>query len=82
MKTTDIRELPDVEIDSEITKARAKLFKFRFHAANEEMQRAGEIRQLRRDIARMLTILRQRQLSHGQLAQVSGKESADGATEA
>ena len=63
MKTLEIRELPDIEIESEITKARAKLFKFRFHAANEEMQRAGEIRQLRRDIARMLTILRQRQLT-------------------
>ncbi len=73
MKTTEIRELPDVEIESEIQKAHAKLFKFRFHAANEEMQRAGEIRQLRRDIARMKTILHERRLD-----KTRGKETAGG----
>ena len=71
MRTSEIRELPDVDIEGEMEKARTKLFKFRFNAANEEMQRAGEIRQLRRDIARMKTILRERQLTK------RGKEAGD-----
>ena len=73
MKAQEIRELPDVELESEIDKSRAKLFKFRFHAANEEMQRAGEIRQLRRNIARMKTVLRERLLQ-----KAGSKEAADG----
>ncbi|MEM7261268.1 MAG: 50S ribosomal protein L29 [Planctomycetota bacterium] len=63
MKPSEIRDMPDEEIRNEINKARAELFKFRFHADNQEMQRAGEIRGLRRDIARMKTILRERQIA-------------------
>ena len=73
MKTNDIRELPDIDIQTEIKKAHAKLFKFRFNSANEEMQRAGEIRTLRRDIARMKTVLRQRELTQG-----SNEEAGNG----
>lgn len=62
MKASDIRGLPAEEINVEIKKARAKLFKFRFHSGNEEMHRAGEIRNLRRTIARLKTVLRERQL--------------------
>ncbi len=63
MRASEIRDLPDEEIQNEINKARASLFKFRFHAESEEMQRAGEIRGLRRDIARMKTVLRERQIA-------------------
>ena len=38
------------------------LFQIRLKAANEEVQRAGEIREMRRDIARMKTVLRERAL--------------------
>jgi large subunit ribosomal protein L29 len=74
MKAAEFRELPDIDLETEITKAHAKLFKFRFHSANEEMQRAGEIRQARRDIARMKTILRERQLKK----ETSGREAGNG----
>ncbi len=63
MKAVDIRGLPREEIEDQIAKIRAKLFKFRFQRENEEMQRAGEIRELRRTIARMKTVLRERELS-------------------
>ncbi len=60
MKTSEIRELPEVDIQVEIAKRRKKLFEYRFRAGQEEKQRAGEIRALRRDIARMLTIQHER----------------------
>lgn len=63
MKPSEIRDMPDAEIETQITKAREKLFKFRFHAANEDMQRAGEIRTLRRDVARLKTVQRQRMIA-------------------
>ena len=62
MKASDIRELDRNEIEKEIRKARAELFKFRFQRDSEEMQRAGDIRQLRRHVARLKTVLREREL--------------------
>ena len=60
MNTGEMRELPSVELEGQIAKIREKLFKYRFHAGNDEMQRAGEIRGLRKDIARMKTVLQER----------------------
>ena len=61
MKIGEIRELPETDIALEIAKRRKKLFEHRFRAGQEEKQRAGEIRALRRDIARMLTVQKERQ---------------------
>ncbi len=60
MKISEVRQLPDEDLTIEIRKRREGLFKIRFKAANEETQRAGEIREMRRDIARMNTVLRER----------------------
>ncbi|HIA27059.1 MAG TPA: 50S ribosomal protein L29 [Planctomycetes bacterium] len=62
MKTSDVRELPDADIKDEIRKHRERLFKIRFNAASEENQRAGEIRKLRRNVARMMSVLREREI--------------------
>ena len=67
MKITEIRELPDTDIEAQIAKNHAQLFKFRFNAGNDEMQRAGQIRDLKKGIARMKTVLRERKIrSEGQ----------------
>ncbi|MGE3163355.1 MAG: 50S ribosomal protein L29 [Planctomycetota bacterium] len=61
-KVSELRELGVADLNAEIKKAREKLFKFRFHSKNEDMQRAGDIRSLRRHIARVNTVLRERAL--------------------
>jgi large subunit ribosomal protein L29 len=71
MKTEDIRDLPEVDLRSEVAKRRKKLFEHRFKSGQEEKQRAGEIRALRREIARILTVQRERQLGLG----TSGRKS-------
>ncbi|MDE0959812.1 MAG: 50S ribosomal protein L29 [Planctomycetota bacterium] len=60
MKINEFRQLPDEDLNTEIRKRREGLFKIRFKAANEETQRAGQIREMRKDIARMNTVLRER----------------------
>jgi len=65
MKTADIRDLPEADIQSEVAKRRKKLFEYRFKSGQEEKQRAGEIRALRSEIARMLTVQRERELGLG-----------------
>lgn len=62
MKVSEVRQLPDEDLVIEIKKRHESLFHIRLKAANEEVQRAGEIRSMRRDIARMKTVLRERSL--------------------
>ncbi len=62
MKPNEARALPPEEIRAQIKKVQEQLFKFKFHASNEEMQRGGEIRHLRRRIALLETIERERAL--------------------
>ena len=52
-----IRELPAVELESEIQKAREKLWKIKFQARGEPVENPGEIRALKAQIAQMLTVL-------------------------
>lgn len=63
MKIVDIRNLPDDEIELEIKKARTKIFKFHFHAKGSSQENPGEKQKLKADVARMLTVLRERQLA-------------------
>lgn len=62
MNVKEVRQLPDEDLVLEIKKRHENLFQIRLKAANEEVQRAGEIREMRRDIARMKTVLRERAL--------------------
>jgi large subunit ribosomal protein L29 len=61
VKTEDIRDLTEVEIDEQIIQAREELFRLRFRSATQELENPSLIRTLRRDIARMKTVLRERE---------------------
>ncbi|HUF67744.1 MAG TPA: 50S ribosomal protein L29 [Longimicrobiales bacterium] len=61
MKTEDIRDLTAVEIDEQIVQASEELFRLRFRSATQELENPSLIRMLRRDIARMKTVLRERE---------------------
>ena len=61
MKAEEIRGLSDSEIEERIVQAREELFRLRFRSATQQIEDPSLIRKLRRDIARMKTILRERQ---------------------
>jgi large subunit ribosomal protein L29 len=65
MKANDIRDLKDDEILDQIANAKEELFRLRFRSATQELENPALVKSLRRDIARMKTILRQRELSNG-----------------
>ncbi len=56
MDTREIRELTIDEIDAEVEKAREELFRLRYRASYEELENPALLRQLRRQISRLLTI--------------------------
>ena len=60
MKAEDIREWDDVEIRARLAELREEQFKLRFQSATMEMENPRIIRSIRRDIARLKTILHER----------------------
>jgi len=63
MKPQDIRELTDDEIRDRIAELKEEQFRLRFRRATMELENPKLINQIRRDIARMNTILSERELA-------------------
>ncbi len=61
MKAEEIRELTTEEIQAQLDEAREELMNLRFQQATGELVDYTRIRIVRRDIARMLTILNERE---------------------
>jgi large subunit ribosomal protein L29 len=61
VKPADIRELSDDEIRDRIADAKEELFRLRFRSATQQLENPSLVKGLRRDVARMQTILRERE---------------------
>lgn len=72
MKISEIREMPNEDIGREVKEKRRALFNLRFQKETEQLERPAELRQLKRDIAQMLTVLHERELSAGAVAADTG----------
>ena len=59
MKTEEIRNMQAEQIRSKLSDAREELLKLRFQQVTGQLTDTSRLRVLRRDIARMETILRQ-----------------------
>ncbi len=62
-KPTDLRNLKAGEIETKIADARDELMKLRFQQVTGQLTDTSRLRILRRDIARMLTILREQKMT-------------------
>ena len=63
MKPNKIREMSDVELNNELSNLKAELFKLRFQSATNQLDNPLQIKSVRKDIARVKTILRERELN-------------------
>ncbi len=63
MKMTEIRELENQALIDQIEAKREELFKLRISWRTGSLEDANQMRIVRKDIARMLTIVRERQLA-------------------
>jgi large subunit ribosomal protein L29 len=60
MKAADIRELTDDDLRQQIKTARRELFGLRFQHATGELENTAGLKSAKRDLARALTVARQR----------------------
>jgi large subunit ribosomal protein L29 len=72
--SSPLRELEDDELQTKLREAKEELFNLRFQAATGQLESHGRLNAVRKDIARIYTIMRERELG------ISTVESADEAT--
>ena len=62
MKASALRELTEEELGQKYDELTEELFNLRFQLATSQMENVGRMRAVRRDIARVKTIQRERQM--------------------
>lgn len=62
MKAATLRNMPTVELQEQLEKDRQELFNLRFQSATQQLENTRRIRGVRKNIARILTILSERGL--------------------
>lgn len=72
MKVKEIRAMTDAELREKVQELTDELFRVRFRAGTDPEVNPGKMRTLRRDIARMRTIQRERELAATRGSQATG----------
>ena len=62
MKVKEIRDLTTEQIVAKIKETKEELFNLRFQQATGNLEKPSRIRDLRHDVARLKTVLREREL--------------------
>ena len=62
MKINKIREMSSPELEKELVELKSELFKLRFNLATNGLDNPMKIKETKKDIARVNTILKQREM--------------------
>ena len=66
MKAEEIREWDDFEVGERLRELKEEQFRLRFRSATMELENPKLVQSLRRDIARLHTVLREREMRAGE----------------
>ena len=58
----ELDELNDVDLETKLREAKEELFNLRFQAATGQLESHGRLRTVKKDIARIYTVVREREL--------------------
>ncbi len=80
LSANELDELNVTDLEAKLREAKEELFNLRFQAATGQLESHGRLRSVKKDIARIYTVVRERELgirtAPGTAAE-SGKEGAD-----
>ena len=63
MELKKMRELTEVELNTDLSKMKKELFNLRFQHTTGQLENPVQMRELKRDIARIKTIIREKELA-------------------
>ena len=61
MKVAEVRELDVAQLEQRLADTRRELFNLRFQHATGQLENTGQIKEVRKNIARLLTVLNMKQ---------------------
>jgi large subunit ribosomal protein L29 len=70
-KIAELRELSDDELENRLRESREELFNLRFQHVTGQLDNYARLGQIRKDIARILTLLRAREIEAAEAAAAS-----------
>jgi large subunit ribosomal protein L29 len=73
----DLRSQPEAELTTKLKEAKEELFNLRFQAATGQLETHGRLREVKREIARIYTVMRERELGIVVYAEEPVEESTD-----
>jgi large subunit ribosomal protein L29 len=76
LRSDEIRDMADGDINARVAELEEERFRLKFRSATEPLENPLRLRTIRRDIARLKTILRERQLA------VAAREAGGGGARA
>ena len=75
MKPAELRDMDEDELEGRLTEAREELFNLRFQHVTGQLDNHARLSQVRKDIARINTLLREQEIAAAEAA-----EGAEGAS--
>ena len=65
MKTSELRSLTDLELNNRLNDSHQEMFNLRFQRASGQLKNTARVTEVRKTIARIKTLLRERELTGG-----------------
>jgi large subunit ribosomal protein L29 len=78
MKISDIRQKATEDLRAEIKKLRGEHYSLRFRRVTDVIEHPGALRELRRDLAKIYTVIREREIEEGKKSPPAKAEAAKG----
>jgi large subunit ribosomal protein L29 len=73
-KAVELRDLPDDDLYVRIESAKEELFNLRFQLATGQLDNTARLKELRHDVARLATVLRERELELDRIEAAQARE--------
>ena len=80
LAAADLRNSSEEELNTKLVEARTELFNLRFQAATGQLENHGRLRAVRKEIARIYTVMREREL--GIIVELSDEDAGGTGEEA
>ena len=71
-RAAEFRELVDEELESRLAESKVELFNLRFQVVTGQQENTARLTHVKRDIARMRTLLREREIAAAEAAEKEG----------
>ncbi len=76
MKASDLKEMTPVELTELLAEAKEELFNLRFRLATNQLDNTARIRATKKDIARILTVMREQEIEAWRAQQAAAGRNA------